>query len=212
MSVDPEASVHPTAEIEEGVQVGARTAIWSHVHMRAASSIGSDCIVGERSYVGPGVVIGDRVKINACVYLPSGVRIEDGVMLSAGAVFTNDRYPRATTPDLAALRPSTMGDEQLETTVREGATVGAGAVIGAGFSIGRFALVGMGSVVTRGVGDFHLVVGNPARPVGFVCRCGRPLVRFAAGSPRDAAELTCPACGHRFAASGGVVGELAPAE
>ena len=104
--------------------------------------------------------------------------IEDGVMISAGTVFTNDRFPRATTTNLKELRPSEPDEDTLPTLVKEGATIGAGCTIGNDLSIGRFAMVGMGSLVTKQVDDFHLVLGHPARPFGCVCRCGHPLVRF----------------------------------
>ena len=100
----PGARIHPTAEIEDGVEIGAGTAIWSGVHVRGPGTrIGADCIVGERTHIGYGVQVGDRVKLNAFVYVCTGVTIENGVMIGAGTVFTNDRYPRATTPDLATL-------------------------------------------------------------------------------------------------------------
>lgn len=128
-------------------------------------------------------------------------------MVSAGVVFTNDRFPRAATPDLSALRPSEPDEATLPTLVRCGATIGANATIGCGLEIGRFAMVGMGAVVTRSVPDFHLVVGNPARSVGAVCRCGALLVRFE-GRPEDAAgEATCRACGRRYILTGGAVRE-----
>jgi acetyltransferase-like isoleucine patch superfamily enzyme len=128
-------------------------------------------------------------------------------MISAGTIFTNDRFPRATTPDLRRLRPSEPDEETLPTLVKEGATIGAGCVIGNDLSIGRFAMVGMGSVVTKSVADFHLVLGHPARPIGSVCRCGRLLLRF---DTMDAAptETECPACGLPYRVSGGQVEEL----
>ncbi len=191
-------SVHPSALIEDGVEIGAGTAIWDHVHVRGPARIGAECIVGEKTYVAYGVEVGDRVKINAFVYLCTGVTIENGVMISAGVIFTNDRFPRATTPDLAALRGSGPDDHTLPTRVREGATVGAGAVIGCDLEIGRFAMVGMGSVVTRTIGDFQLVLGNPARPVGAVCRCGEPVARWPPGEPPADDVAACSSCGRRY--------------
>ena len=192
--------IHPTAEIEDGVSIGEGTAVWSHVHVRRGARIGNDCIVGEKSYIAGGVVVGDRVNINAFAYVCAGVTLEEGVMVSAGVIFTNDRYPRATSSDLSTLRPSDGNEHSLPTLVREGATVGAGAVVGSGLEIGRFALVGMGSVVTRSVPDFHLVVGNPARSVAAVCRCGEPIARFALGAHAvDDEAVACVACGRRYA-------------
>lgn len=189
--------IHPTAEIEPGVEIGEGTAIWDHVHIRHDTVLGRDCIVGEKSYIAYGVRIGDRVKINAFVYVCTGVTLEDGVMVSAGAVFTNDRTPRATTPDLSRLRPSEPDEATRPTVVRAGATIGARAVLGSDLEVGRFAMVGMGSVVTRSVPEFHLVVGNPARSVGAVCRCGEVIARFGAGGGADG-EVACPACARRY--------------
>lgn len=202
--------IHPTAEIEPGVVIGEGTAIWDHVHVRHDSVIGRDCIVGEKSYIAYGVRIGDRVKINAFVYLCTGVTLEDGVMVSAGAVFTNDRTPRATTPDLSRLRPSEPDESTRTTVVRAGATIGAAAVIGSDLEIGRFAMVGMGAVVTRSVPAFHLVVGNPARAVGAVCRCGEVIARFERTAAPDG-DVRCPSCGRSYRLAGGRVDELDPA-
>jgi acetyltransferase-like isoleucine patch superfamily enzyme len=202
--------IHPTARIEEGVEIGADTAIWDHVHVRGPTRIGRDCIVGEKTYIAYGVEIGDRVKINALVYVCNAVTIEDGVMIAAGTIFTNDRFPRATTPDLRSLRTSEPDEHTLPTRIREGATIGAGCLIGCDLIVGRFAMVGMGSVVTRSVPDFHLVVGRPAASVGCVCRCGNPFLRFGAGEVPDASEQACPNCGLRYRVKGGVVSELTP--
>ncbi len=197
--------VHPTAMVEGGVRLGARTSVWDNVHIRHGAVIGEDCIVGEKSYVAYDVVIGNRVKINAFVYICAAVTIEDGVMLSAGTIFTNDRFPRATTPDLKHLRDSAPDEHTLPTLVRGGATIGAGSIIGNDLTIGRFAMVGMGSVVTKTVLDFYLVMGQPARPVGVVCKCG-PLVHRFSGDPAAAnADLQCPECGAGYVVRAGVV-------
>lgn len=188
--------VHSTAIIERDVQIGAGTSIWDSVHIRNGVRIGAECIIGEKTYIAPRVHIGNRVKVNALVYICSAITIEDGVMISAGVIFTNDRYPRATTADLRRLRSSAPDENTLPTLVREGATVGAGSSIGCGLVIGRFAMVGMGSVVTKSVQDFALVFGNPARTVGYVCRCGHPLLRFKNESAPRHASLACDAC-HR---------------
>jgi len=190
--------VHPSAEVEEGVAIGEGTAVWSSVHIRSGATIGRDCIIGESTYIAGEVVVHDRVKVNAMAYVCSGVTLEEGVMISAGVIFTNDRYPRATTPDLTELRTSDVDEHTRPTLVREGATIGAGAVIGSGLVVGRFSLVGMGSVVTHEVPDFHLVVGNPARSIAAVCRCGEPIARFSTGAPLDV-DATCPVCRRRYA-------------
>ena len=204
--------IHPTALIEDGVQIGDDTMVWDSVHIRHSTSIGSECIVGEKTHIAYGVRIGDRVKINAFVYICTAVTIEDGVMISAGTIFTNDRFPRATTPDLRALRTSEPDEHTLPTAVREGATIGAGSIIGCGLEIGRFAMVGMGSVVTRTVPDFHLVVGNPAHVVGAVCRCGDIIDRFDAETRAAALrEVACPSCGRTYRIAGRRVVELEPA-
>jgi acetyltransferase-like isoleucine patch superfamily enzyme len=204
------AWVHPTAIIEEGVEIGPGTYVWDHVHVRGPSKIGAEVIIGEKTYIAYGTEIGNRVKINAFVYICTGVTIEDGVMVSAGTVFTNDRFPRATLPDLSALRSSEPGPDTRRTRVRTGATLGARSVIGCDLEIGRFAMVGMGAVVTRSVPDFHLVLGHPGRSVGAVCRCGEPLVRFPDEPATYTGEVSCPSCPLRYAIDGGIVTELDP--
>lgn len=202
--------IHPTAMVEEGVRIGRGSAVWDNVHIREDTEIGEECIIGGKSDIAYGVRIGNRVKINSSVYICHGVTIEDGVMISAGTVFTNDRYPRAATSDLRCLRSSGPDEQTLPTLVREGATVGARAVIGCDLVIGRFAMVGMGALVTRSVPDFHLALGHPARSAGCVCRCGRVLARFATERPADTEELRCGDCGLRYAVRQGEVIELDP--
>lgn len=167
--------IHPTALVEPGVCVGARTAVWDGVHLRGPSIIGHDCIIGEKTYVAYGVEIGNFVKINAMVYIPTGITIEDRVMIAAGVIFTNDRYPRAFDEQRGGLADSGPDEDTLPGRVKTGATVGAGAVVGPGLTIGAYAMVGMGAVVTADVPPHALVIGNPARVAGWVCLCGRPV-------------------------------------
>ncbi len=200
------ARIHPTAIIEEDVTIGEGTSIWDNVHIRHGTTIGEECIVGEKSYIAYDVQIGDRVKINAMVYICAAVTIEDGVMISASTTFTNDRFPRATFPDLKSLRPSEPDEHTLPTLVREGATIGAGCVIGNDLEIGCWAMVGMGSVVTKSVPDFHLVLGSPARSIGAVCKCGQLFHKFA---DADTGTFSCE-CGLEYEIAAQNVIEIEP--
>ncbi len=203
MNPQPAASdtprIHPTAIIEPGVEIGAGTAVWDHVHIRGPSRLGRDGIIGEKTYVAYGVTIGDYVKINAHVYVCTGVSIEDRVMVSAGVIFTNDRYPRAFS-DAGGLASSEPTGETLHTIVQEGATLGAGALIGPGLAIGRFAMVGMGSVVVADIPAHGLVYGNPARLRGHVCICGVPL-RGLSEVARNSDTETCARCRRTYTVS-----------
>lgn len=212
MSAIPKSvRVHPTARIEEGVEIGADTAVWDHVHIRGPGTrIGAQCIVGEKTYIAYGVSIGNRVKLNAFVYVCNAVTIEDGVMVAAGTIFTNDRYPRATTADLRHLWTSAPDEHTRSTVVCKGATIGAGCIVGSNLSIGRFSMIGMASVVTRSVSDFHLAVGHPARSIGLVCRCGAPFVRFVPGAQPASGDYTCKSCGLRYAVDAHRVREITP--
>lgn len=210
-SADARPRIHPTALVEPGVVLGDLSAVWDNAHIRGpGTSIGRECIVGEKSYIAPAVTIGDRVKINAFVYVCTGVTIEDGVMLSAGVTFTNDRYPRATTPDLAELRTSEPTADTLATAVRRGATIGARAVIGPGLDLGQFCMVAMGAVVTRSVPDFHLVAGQPARTFAAVGREGHPIARAVDGRLPDLDSVACPRTGLRYRIVDQDVTELDP--
>lgn len=200
--------IHPTAIVEDDVEIGAGTSIWDNVHVRGPCKIGRSCIVGGKSYIAYGVEIGDFVKINSFVYIPTAVKVGNGVMISAGTIFTNDVTPRATNPEITELQDSGPQETTLTTVVGDGATIGAGSRISSGIRIGEFAMIGMGSVVTKDVGAFQLAHGNPARTRGAVCRCGQVLVR---GSLKDHGMMTCTACARTYSYDQGAIRELCEA-
>jgi len=202
--------VHPTAIVGPKVVVGQNTEIAHHVHIRGPAQVGRDCIIGEKSHIGHDVLIGNRVRFDGFAYICAGVTIETGVLIGVGATFTNEMYARAASPDLEELRRPVEGARQSPTLVRKGATIGARSVIGRGLTIGRFAMVGMGAVVTRDVPDFHLVVGNPARSMALVCRCGQPFLKLHHGPLHSHDDVSCPSCGLRYAVDDGQVIELTP--
>lgn len=183
--------IHPSAAVSDEASIGSRTQIWNQSQVREGASIGRNCILGKDVYVDFGVQIADNVKIQNGAYIYHGTTIERGVFIGPGAIFTNDRRPRAINPD-----GSLKGDDDWEvgyTRVLSGASIGAGAIILPGIVIGRFALVGAGAVVTRDVRDHALVAGNPARQLGYVCQCAERLAPVG-----QAGEYACPACGQRF--------------
>jgi UDP-2-acetamido-3-amino-2,3-dideoxy-glucuronate N-acetyltransferase len=158
----PPAFVHPTAEVEEGAQIGSDTKIWHLAHVRSTARIGSGCTIGRNVYVDADVTIGDLVKVQNNVSVYVGVTLEDEVFVGPSAVFTNDLRPRAQKPNWT-ITP---------TVVRRGASIGANATIVCGTEIGEHAMVAAGSVVVRDVAPHQLVAGNPARHLGWVNRGG----------------------------------------
>jgi UDP-2-acetamido-3-amino-2,3-dideoxy-glucuronate N-acetyltransferase len=165
--------IHPTAEVSATAKIGEGTRIWHQAQVREGAAIGRNCIVGKGVYVDFDVIIGDNVKIQNGAQIYHGVTLEDGVFIGPMACLTNDRFPRAITPDgrLKAADDWEVGPIM----VRRGASIGACAVVLPGVTIGRFALVAAGAVVTTSVPDHGLVMGVPARLVGSVCACGRRL-------------------------------------
>jgi len=172
--------VHETAIVEAGAEIGTGSRIWHHTHVRTGAVVGRDCTIGKNVYLDAGVSVGAGVKIQNNVSVYSGVTIADDVFVGPSAVFTNDRQPRAFVPDW----------EITPTLVHRGASIGANATIVCGVEIGEYAMVGAGAVVTRTVAAHALVVGNPARPIGWVCRCGRAVQR----DPQHRPVTECPAC------------------
>jgi UDP-2-acetamido-3-amino-2,3-dideoxy-glucuronate N-acetyltransferase len=162
--------IHPTAEVSDQAVIGDGTSIWHLVQVREGVHIGKKCIVGKDVYIDFDVQIGDHVKIQNSALIYHGATIEDGVFIGPQACLTNDRYPRSITPDgsLKGADDWVVGP----ILIRYGASVGAGALILPDVTVGRFAMVAAGSVVTRDVPDHALVLGIPAKVVGYVCKCG----------------------------------------
>lgn len=158
---------HPNALVESS-DIGEGTRIWAFAHVMDGAHIGAGCNLCDHVFVESEVVIGNRVTVKNGVALWDGVVLEDGVFVGPFATFTNDKNPRA------AVRKSRK--EFLPTRVRMGASIGANATLLCGITVGRHAFVGAGAVVTRDVGDYAIVVGNPAREVGYMCECGRKLI------------------------------------
>lgn len=165
-----ESRVHPSADVEPGAVVGVGTVVWAQSQIRAGAIVGRNCVIGRNVFVDRDVTIGDRCKVQNNASLHEGVVLHNGVFVGPAVVFTNDRLPRAIT---AAGDLKTTADWELgRTVVRHGAAIGAGALVVTGITIGRWAMVGAGSVVTRDVPDHALVVGNPARLIGYVSATG----------------------------------------
>jgi len=181
--IAPSARVHASADLEAGVSVGPGTSIWHRAQLRTGARIGAECVIGRDAFIDEGVTLGDRVKVQNGALVYHGVTVEDGVFIGPGAILTNDRFPRAITSsgDLARAEDWTVSP----ITLRRGCSIGAGAVVVAGIDVGSFATVGAGAVVTRPVADYALVVGNPARRLGWVCACGLRLTGTD-GSPAPA--------------------------
>jgi len=201
--IDPSARVHGTADLESSVSVGAGTSVWHRAQIRSGARIGAECTIGRDTFSDENVVIGNRVKIQNGALIYHGVTIEDGVFIGPGAILTNDRFPRAvtTTGDLVGVDAW----EVSPIVLHYGCSIGAGAVVVAGVDVARYAMAGAGAVVTHSVPEYALVVGNPARRIGWVCACGARL-ETSTGEPAPAVpdlygqdpDLRCPSCDRRY--------------
>ncbi|HZF78277.1 MAG TPA: acyltransferase [Rubrivivax sp.] len=183
------ATIHPSAIVDAGAQLGDGTRVWHFVHVSAGARIGGGCSLGQGVYVGNHVVIGDNVKIQNNVSVYDAVTLEDDVFCGPSMVFTNVFNPRA-----AVVRKN----EYRRTLVRRGATLGANCTIVCGTTIGEHAFVGAGAVVSRDVPAFALVLGVPARRIGWMSRHGERLELPASGR----GEAACPSTGERYRLEG----------
>ena len=188
---DIEYFAHESSYIDEGAAIGAGTKIWHFSHIQSGVHIGNDCVFGQNVNVASNVVVGNRCKIQNNVSLYDGVILEDEVFCGPSCVFTNDLTPRA---------HSANGWRVFSTVVRKGASIGANATIVCGNTLGAYSMIGSGSVVTHDVPSHALMVGVPARQIGWVCTCGAKLSK----------EFNCPICGdsYRFAQGGLVKAEI----
>jgi UDP-2-acetamido-3-amino-2,3-dideoxy-glucuronate N-acetyltransferase len=185
---------HPSSVIDGPCEIGAGTKIWHFCHVMTDARIGDSCILGQNVFVGRGVVIGNGVKIQNNVSVYEGVELEDNVFVGPSVVFTNVRNPRAHIE---------RKHEFQKTLVRHDATIGANATIMCGTTLGCFSLVGAGAVVVQDVPDFALVIGVPARTIGWVCECAARLPLPA--ELMLAARLACPVCERIYVAGNGLL-------
>ena len=182
-STHPGVRIHASAVVDDPCEIGPGTAIWHFCHVMDGCRLGRDCNLGQNVFVARGVRIGNGVKIQNNVSVYAGVELEDDVFIGPSAVFTNVNTPRAHVDRKAVYDV---------TRVRRGATIGANATVVTGNAIGSFAFVGAGAVVTSDVRSHALVVGNPARQVGWMCSCGERI-----------RELVCERCTNTYAEENG---------
>src|SRR5262245_36737704 len=174
--------VHESSYVDEPCEIGEGTKIWHFSHIMSGARIGRGCNIGQNVVVSPDVVVGDNVKIQNNVSLYTGVILEDDVFCGPSMVFTNVVNPRSHIP---------RKNEYRQTLVKRGASLGANSTVVCGHTVGRYAFVGAGSIVTKDIPDYALVVGNPGRVTGWMCACG---VKLANGS-RPPIDPVCRTCG-----------------
>lgn len=175
--------IHPSAIVEEDVEIGSGTKIWHWVHVITGAKIGNDCVLGQNVFVGGKVILGNNVRVQNNVSIYDEVILEDDVFCGPSMVFTNVINPRSHV---------TRKDEYKKTIVRKGASIGANATIICGNEIGEYAFVGAGSVITKPVVPFSLVVGNPGKQIGWVSSAGHRLVFDEEG------KAVCPETNDRY--------------
>lgn len=184
--------VHESSYVDEGCRIGDGTRIWHFCHIMSGAVVGERCNIGQNVVISPGVTLGNNVKVQNNVSIYTGVELEDDVFCGPSMVFTNVINPRSHV---------VRKNEFRRTRVGRGASLGANSTIVCGHDIGRYAFVGAGAVVTKDVPDYALVIGTPARIVGWVCECGVKL----SGGAVPPASVRCPDCGATYTTHNGQV-------
>jgi UDP-2-acetamido-3-amino-2,3-dideoxy-glucuronate N-acetyltransferase len=185
----PDASIHVSSFIDDGAMVGRGTKIWHFCHILSRTVIGENCSIGQNVMIGPNVRVGNGCKIQNNVAIYDGVELADDVFCGPSCVFTNVNNPRANV---------SRKDELRTTPIGRGASIGANATIVCGHSLGMFCFIGAGAVVTKDVADFALMVGNPARRIGWMSRAGERL--------KD--DLICPRTKQKYVLRDGILVEV----
>lgn len=188
---DSNIFIHPKALVETEA-IGPGTRVWAHAHIMRGVTIGPQCNICDGVFIESGTVIGRGVTIKPQVALGEGVTIEDGVFIGPGVVFTNDLRPRSPRLALAAPRYADKDTWLLPTRIGTGATLGAGVTVSCGITVGAWSFSAAGAALLQSVPDFALMIGNPARQIGYVCACAENL------SLQDG-QATCKACGRSYA-------------
>lgn len=190
MAIPDSVYIHPTAVVDEGCEIGAGTKVWHFCHLMSKAKIGKDCSLGQNVFVASRVVLGNQVKVQNNVSLYEGVICEDNIFLGPSMVFTNVMNPRSGVE---------RKDQYRQTLVRKGASIGANATIVCGNTLGRYCFIGAGSVIIRDVPDYALMVGNPARQIGWMSEFGERL------DFNEAGEAICPGTGEKYILQDGKV-------
>ncbi len=211
--IDPSARIHATADVEADARIGSGTSVWHRAQVRSGATIGHDAIIGRDAFIDVDVRLGDRVKVQNGALIYHGVTVGDDVFIGPGVILTNDRHPRVMNEAGGVARDGDWTVSPID--VLTGASIGAGAIVVAGCSVGRYAMVGAGAVVTHDVPGHALVVGNPARQIGWVCQCGIRLGDDSGGSgmagheaPEPGETLMCSRCGRQYERAAGNSGLL----
>jgi len=179
--------IHESAYVEENVDIGDGSNIWHFVHIRKNAKIGKNCNIGKSVYIDIGVIVGNNCKIQNFATLYHGLTVEDDVFIGPHVCFTNDLLPRA---------KIWTEEKVVKTLVKKGASIGANATIICGVTIGKNAMIGAGSVVTKDVPEHAIVYGNPAKLKGFICKCGKELIKKTV--EKDFVLCVCPKCSKEY--------------
>ncbi|HSG17527.1 MAG TPA: DapH/DapD/GlmU-related protein [Anaerolineae bacterium] len=186
ITVRDEVSIHDSADVSPEAILGPGTSVWHQAQIREGAQVGANCIIGKGVYIDFDVTIGANCKLQNGVYVYHPATLEDGVFLGPGVIVTNDKRPRAITPEGQLKSNAEWLAEPVH--ISYGAAVGAGAILLPGVHVGRWALIGAGSLVSKDVPGYGLVFGNPARLRGYTCPCGHRLMKDRG------AIYVCPTC------------------